>query len=69
MKEKGEGSSSNIRLEKCEQSQNLVDSSKNTKIVYVNQIYTSKYKKFLSYYWIKNIAASKVVKRTNSIGP
>jgi hypothetical protein len=52
VKEKGEGSSLDIRLEKCEQFQNLEDSSKETKIVYVDQIYTSKYKKFLSYYWI-----------------
>jgi hypothetical protein len=48
VKEKGEGSSSDIRLEKCEQFQNLVDSSEETKIAYVNQIYTLKYKKFLS---------------------
>ncbi len=40
VKEKGEGSSSHIRLEKCEQSQILVDSSEETKIAYVNKIYT-----------------------------
>jgi hypothetical protein len=66
VKEKGESSSSDIRLKNCEQSQNLVESNEETRIAYVDQLYTSKYKKFLYYRWIKKSIASRVVRRTNS---
>ncbi len=66
VKEKGEGSSSEIRIEKCEQSQNSIESNKKTRIAYVDQLYTSKYKKFFYYCWIKKFVASRVVMRTNS---
>jgi hypothetical protein len=66
VKEKGEGNSLKIRLEKCEQFQNLVESNEKTIIVYVDYIYTSKYKKFLYYCWIKKSMASRIIRRTNS---
>jgi hypothetical protein len=68
VKEKGEGNSLEIRLEKCEQFQNLVESNEETIIVYVDYLYTSKYKKFLYYRWIKKSMTSRVVRRTNSTG-
>ncbi len=66
VKEKGEGNSLDIRLEKCDQFYNSVESNEETIIVYVDYLYTSKYKKFLYYCWIKKSMASRVVRRTNS---
>ncbi len=68
VKEKGEGSSLEIRFKKCEQFQILVEWSEKTKIVYVNHIYTSKYKKLFYYRWIKKIVGSKIIRKKKSIG-